>query len=455
PLPCPPIPSDSFVLNLVVLVASPRATSSPGARRRRDAHRRLSARSRTLEFRFTHAPAPRATLHSGIPHEWERPAAMSTGNTANESSPDAQSARPRARPGRERLDVLLVERGLAPSRERARALIMAREVRVNGQMLTKAGTLVPHDATCELAGPAAELRYASRGGLKLERALDAFALDPTGCICLDVGASTGGFTDLLLRRGARRVYAIDVGHGQLIWTLQTDPRVVMLDRTNIRHLATLPEPADCAVIDVSFISLRLVLPSVARLVRPGGWIVALVKPQFEAGRAEVARGAGVISDPAIHRRILRNLLAWLEAPSTRRTSNTEATKGTEMNGEKNNGKAPSSASASSLVSTSALSALNPSPPCPSVSSVVKSVPPSSGPRLAARGLVASPIPGRDGNHEYLLWLASSDNPQGAAPPSTAWSEAAIDAALNDAFGASAHSDVPPPKRPNATKPGGS
>src|SRR5262249_14041535 len=164
---------------------------------------------------------------------------------------------------RERLDVLLVERGLAPSRERARALIMAREVRVDGRMVDKPGTPVSRAAVCELAGPAAELRFVSRGGLQLQRALDPFGLDPPGRGCLGVGPPTGGFTDLLLRRGAARVYAIDVGHGQLAWALRQDPRVVVMDRTNIRHVASLPEPADCAVIDVSFISLRLVLPQVA------------------------------------------------------------------------------------------------------------------------------------------------------------------------------------------------
>src|SRR5262245_31645184 len=168
---------------------------------------------------------------------------------------------------RERLDVLLVERGLAPSRERARALIMAREVRVDGRPVDKAGTLVPRDATCEIVGPAAELPFVSRRGLKLERALEVFALDPAGHVCLDVGASTGGFTDLLLRRGATRVYAIDVGLGQLAWSLRTDPRVVVMDRTNIRHLTALPEQVDCAVIDVAFISLRLALPPVAALLR--------------------------------------------------------------------------------------------------------------------------------------------------------------------------------------------
>src|SRR5260370_7122721 len=174
-------------------------------------------------------------------------------------SEDARTAQRPAERGkaardRERLDTLLVEGGLAPSRERARALIMAGAGRVNGAAVTNAGTLVPRTASCEIAAAAAELRYASRGGLKLERALDVFGLDPSGRVCLDVGASTGGFTDVLLRRGAARVYAVDVGHGQLAWTLRNDPRVVVMDRTNIRHLAALPELVDCAVVDVSFIS---------------------------------------------------------------------------------------------------------------------------------------------------------------------------------------------------------
>lgn len=272
---------------------------------------------------------------------------------------DEQHARKsvgRGKEVRERLDVLLVERGLAPSRERARALIMAREVRVDGRMVDKPGTPVSRAAVCELAGPAAELRFVSRGGLKLERALDAFGLDPAGCVCLDVGASTGGFTDLLLRRGAARVYAIDVGHGQLAWALRQDPRVVVMDRTNIRHVASLPEPGDCAVIDVSFISLRLVLPQVAALVREGAWIVALVKPQFEAGRAEADRSGGVIIDPAVHRRVLDGLLDWL-APGPSAAGGATGAEGV--------GRAAS---------------------------------------LVPRGLVASPITGRDGNHEYLLWL---------------------------------------------------
>jgi 23S rRNA (cytidine1920-2'-O)/16S rRNA (cytidine1409-2'-O)-methyltransferase len=281
----------------------------------------------------------------------------------------------RARPARERLDVLLLARGLAPSRERARALIMAGEVRVAGQPATKAGMLAPVDAVIELAASASETRFVSRGGLKLERALDAFQLDPTGCSCVDVGASTGGFTDLLLRRGAARVYAVDVGHGQLAWTLRNDPRVTVLERTNIRHLESLPELVHCAVIDVSFISLRLVLPRVATLLAPDGWVVALVKPQFEAGRAEADRGAGVIREPAVHRRVLRDLLAWLadEAPD------------------------------------------------------------ATGRQLAPLGLIVSPITGRDGNHEYLLHLRMSET-QRHLPGG----EQAIEQAVDEAFAPRPH-----------------
>jgi 23S rRNA (cytidine1920-2'-O)/16S rRNA (cytidine1409-2'-O)-methyltransferase len=149
--------------------------------------------------------------------------------------------------------------------------------------------------------------------LKLEKALDTFHLDPTGRIALDVGASTGGFTQCLLERGAARVYAVDVGHGQLAWTLRNDPRVVVMEHTNIRYLESLPEPIQCAVIDVSFISLRLVLPAVEPLLVPSAdtWVVALVKPQFEAGKAEADRGGGVISDPAVHARVLQELQEWI------------------------------------------------------------------------------------------------------------------------------------------------
>jgi 23S rRNA (cytidine1920-2'-O)/16S rRNA (cytidine1409-2'-O)-methyltransferase len=200
---------------------------------------------------------------------------------------------------RVRLDKLLVDRGLAPSRERARALILAGVVEVGGLPVQKAGAQVDAGASVRLREP--DHPYVSRGALKLEKALDAFALDPTGMVALDVGASTGGFTDLLLRRGARRVYAIDVGYGQLAWSLRNDERVVVLERENIRYLdpAKVPEPADLAVIDVSFISLTLVLPKVAELLGPPGQkpIICLVKPQFEVGRDQVGRG-GVVRDDA-------------------------------------------------------------------------------------------------------------------------------------------------------------
>ncbi len=212
---------------------------------------------------------------------------------------------------KERLDLALVRRGLAPSRERARALIMAGQIYVDNRMLDKPGTLIPLDADCRLAEVPAELKYVSRGGLKLEKALDTFHLNPQGLVALDVGASTGGFTDCLLRHGAARVYAVDVGHGQLAWTLRNDPRVVVMEHTNIRHLTSLPEPIQCVVIDVSFISLRLVLPAIVPLLAPAAWIVTLVKPQFEAGKAEVDKGAGVISDPAVHTRVLDELQEWI------------------------------------------------------------------------------------------------------------------------------------------------
>jgi 23S rRNA (cytidine1920-2'-O)/16S rRNA (cytidine1409-2'-O)-methyltransferase len=153
------------------------------------------------------------------------------------------------------------------------------------------------------------LPYVSRGGLKLERALDAFGLDVSGLVVLDVGASTGGFTDCLLKRGASRVYAVDVGYGQLDWRLRSDPRVVVMEKTNVRHLASLPDTPDAAVADVSFISLTLALPPVVRLLKPTSWIVALVKPQFEAGKEQVGKG-GVVREPAVHRAVLLRVLGW-------------------------------------------------------------------------------------------------------------------------------------------------
>jgi len=212
---------------------------------------------------------------------------------------------------KERLDVAVVRRGLAPSRERARALIMAGKVYVGERMMDKPGMLVPLDTECRLAESPEELKYVSRGGLKLEKALDSFQLSPEGLVALDVGASTGGFTHCLLERGARRVYALDVGHGQLAWTLRNDARVVVMEHTNIRHVTSLPEQIQCVVIDVSFISLRLVLPALVPMITSTAWVVALVKPQFEAGKAEADRGAGVISDPTVHERVLDELQAWI------------------------------------------------------------------------------------------------------------------------------------------------
>jgi len=215
---------------------------------------------------------------------------------------------------RERLDKLVVDRGFAASRERARAMVMAGDVLIGGHAETKPGTLV--DVAAEITVKTADHPYVSRGALKLIKALDDFALDPTGMVGLDIGASTGGFTDVLLRRGASRVYAIDVGYGQLAWSLRQDPRVVVLERVNARamDLSLVPEPCDVAVIDVSFISLTLVLPRVIELLRPpaGKPIVALVKPQFEVGREHVGKG-GVVRDEAARRGAVDKIRTWAAA----------------------------------------------------------------------------------------------------------------------------------------------
>lgn len=210
---------------------------------------------------------------------------------------------------RERLDILVHKMGLAESREQARRLIMAGEVSVNGELADKPGMRVPLTAKIHVG---AEPAYVSRGGLKLEAALTAFLVDVGGLVAADIGASTGGFTDCLLQHGAARVYTIDVGYGQLAWKLRQDPRVVVMERVNARYLQELPEPIDLATIDVSFISLKLVLPAVIRLLKPGGHILALVKPQFEAGREQVGKG-GVVRDPAVHEAVLHDLLAWAPA----------------------------------------------------------------------------------------------------------------------------------------------
>jgi 23S rRNA (cytidine1920-2'-O)/16S rRNA (cytidine1409-2'-O)-methyltransferase len=215
---------------------------------------------------------------------------------------------------KERLDKLLVDRGLVASRERARALVMSGAVLVAGQPETKPGTLV--DPAAEVTLREADHPYVSRGALKLVKGLDAFGIDPAGQVALDIGASTGGFTDVLLRRGAAKVYAIDVGYGQLAWSLRQDPRVVVLERQNVRNidLALVPEPCDLAVIDVSFISLTLVLPRVAELLRaPAGKpIVCLVKPQFEVGREQVGKG-GVVRDEAARRGAVTKIRDWATA----------------------------------------------------------------------------------------------------------------------------------------------
>jgi 23S rRNA (cytidine1920-2'-O)/16S rRNA (cytidine1409-2'-O)-methyltransferase len=205
-----------------------------------------------------------------------------------------------------RLDVLLTQRGLVDSRSKAQALIMAGQVQVNKQVVTKVATPTPVDADITVE---AGLPFVSRGGLKLAAALDTFAVDPAGRVCADVGASTGGFTDVLLQRGAVRVYAIDVGYGQLAWKLRQDDRVVVMERTNARHLESLPEPVGLAAIDASFISLRLLLPAVMKWLTSPAVVIALVKPQFEAQKSQVGKG-GVVRDPQIHREVLQKSAAY-------------------------------------------------------------------------------------------------------------------------------------------------
>jgi 23S rRNA (cytidine1920-2'-O)/16S rRNA (cytidine1409-2'-O)-methyltransferase len=200
----------------------------------------------------------------------------------------------------DRLDVVLTARGLAPTRARAQALVMAGRVSVDGDIVTKAGTAVDSDARIDIAQP--DHPWVSRGALKLEAALDAFAIDPTDRDCLDVGASTGGFTELLLERGASRVIALDVGRGQLDWRLRSDPRVIVIEGVNARRLGpdVLPFEVDLATVDVSFISLRLVVPAVLPHLHPGATLVCLVKPQFEAGRGQVGKG-GIVRDENVRR----------------------------------------------------------------------------------------------------------------------------------------------------------
>ncbi|MCD8103906.1 MAG: TlyA family RNA methyltransferase [Lachnospiraceae bacterium] len=245
---------------------------------------------------------------------------------------------------KERLDILLFQRGLAPSREKAKALIMAGEVLVAGQREDKAGTMV--DDTAEITIKSGKLRYVSRGGLKLEKAMQVFwGISPDGKICMDVGASTGGFTDCMLQNGARQVYAIDVGHGQLDWGLRNDPRVICMERTNIRYVQPqdIGEPPSFVSIDVSFISLTKVLGPVRELMPPMGDIVCLIKPQFEAGREKVGK-KGVVRDPKVHEEVIRKVITYAS----------------EM-------------------------------------------------ELSARALTYSPVKGPEGNIEYLVWLAKDSN----------------------------------------------
>jgi len=214
--------------------------------------------------------------------------------------------------GKRRLDVIVTERGLAPSRARAQALIMAGKVRVDGQVVTKAGAQTDPGATIEV--DQADHPWVGRGALKLAAALDAVPIDPSGLDCLDVGASTGGFTHLLLDRGAHRVIALDVGRNQLDWRLRSDDRVIVMEGVNARHLGPgdLPFAVQLITMDLSFISLRLVVPAVLPFLEDGGHLVCLVKPQFEAGREQVGRG-GIVRDEAVRRRVIDEVVAHLEA----------------------------------------------------------------------------------------------------------------------------------------------
>jgi 23S rRNA (cytidine1920-2'-O)/16S rRNA (cytidine1409-2'-O)-methyltransferase len=211
-----------------------------------------------------------------------------------------------------RLDQALVERGLCDSREKAKRFVLAGQVRVNGHPAKKpSDNIKPAD---EILLDAAD-KFVSRGGHKLEHALEHFRLDVKNLVAIDLGASTGGFTDCLLQRGAEKVFAVDVGQGQLAWKLRQDPRVVVMEKTNARFIKPeiFPQPFDLVVADCSFISLKKILPAAVPLLKPGGKIVALIKPQFEAGKAEVDKGRGVITDPAIHQQVLKDLQEFVAA----------------------------------------------------------------------------------------------------------------------------------------------
>ena len=206
-----------------------------------------------------------------------------------------------------RLDQLVFDQGFSESRERAKAIIMSGVVYVNGQRADKPGAQVAPDVKIEVRGNT--LPYVSRGGFKLEKALKVFPVDPTGLTCIDCGASTGGFTDVLLQNGAAKVYAVDVGYGQLAWSLRNDPRVISKERTNVRYITSdqIPEPLDLAVMDLSFISVKLILPAVCPLLKDDAAVVCLIKPQFEAGKEKVGK-KGVVRDPAVHREVLEHFL---------------------------------------------------------------------------------------------------------------------------------------------------
>lgn len=211
---------------------------------------------------------------------------------------------------RVRVDVALVERGLVESRAKAQAMILAGLVYSETRRIAKAGDLIPEEAPLHIKGQ--DHPWVSRGGLKLVKGLDHFAIDPAGLTAIDVGASTGGFTDVLLARGAAKVYAVDVGHGQLAWKLRQDPRVVVMEKTNARHLtaAGIPDPLDLVVCDASFIGLEVVLPAAMALTRPGARLVALIKPQFEVGKGRVGKG-GVVRDPALHDEVCERISTWI------------------------------------------------------------------------------------------------------------------------------------------------
>ena len=213
--------------------------------------------------------------------------------------------------GKQRADLAMLARDLAESRSKAQALIIAGKVFSGARRIDKPGESVAVDAILEVRGP--DHPWVSRGGVKLAHALDHFAIDPAGLVCLDIGASTGGFTHVLVTHGAARVYAVDVGHGQLAWALRNDPKVVVLERTNARHLtrAQVPEPVDLMVCDTSFIGLETVLPAPLALAAPGARLVALIKPQFEVGKGRVGKG-GVVRDKALHTEVCARISAWLD-----------------------------------------------------------------------------------------------------------------------------------------------